>query len=339
MRSLPPRIAVDLLGGDNAPAVVVDGVLRALAADPDLVLVLVGPRPASVEATSALGAAARERVRVIDVTDGVSMTDSVTRGADPRTSIGAAMRALADGEVDAVVSAGASGATVTAAVTAAGRLPGLRRPALAAILPGLRGPMILLDVGAGVRVDPVDLVQHAALGAAYARLVASVDTVRVGLLSIGGEAGKGDQLRRQADAALRAEHWENATYVGPVEGGDVITADRSDVVVTDGFTGNVLLKGAEAALAITADNAAAAGGPPRAAVLLGIAGTVVVCHGAATADDIESAVAFGGRLVRDSIVRRLAADLAHTGRSPGKDPQSSPPDPTRSDGRHPTKGD
>jgi len=234
------------------------------------------------------------------------MGDPAAHGADPQTSIGAAVLALASARVDAVVSAGASGATVAAAVMGLGRMTGVRRPALAAILPGVNGPLVLLDVGAGMQVKPVDLVQHAALGVAYAHLGAGLARARVGLLSVGAEAGKGDRLRLAADAALRLHSFPDATYVGPVEGHDVVTGARADVVVTDGFTGNVLLKGVEAALA-----AAPGSFPPtvvpRAAALLGVAGTVVVCHGAATGEDLASGLALASRLVRADVVRRLAA--------------------------------
>ena len=300
------RIAVDLLGGDDAPAVVADGALQACGADPDLHLLLVGPRAAADEVTAALDAAVCARVTVLPVERGVGMSDPVAHGADPHTSIGASVLALASDRVDAVVSAGASGASVAAAVMGLGRMNGVRRPALAAILPGVAGPLVLLDVGAGMQVNPIDLVQHAALGVAYARLAAGVDRPRVGLLSVGSEPGKGDRLRRAADAALRVHTLPGASYIGPVEGDDVVTGARADVIVTDGFTGNVLLKGVEAALA-----AAPGSFPPtlvpRAAALLGVARTVVVCHGAASAEDVASGLALAARLVRSDVVARLAA--------------------------------
>jgi phosphate acyltransferase len=294
------RIAVDLLGGDHAPAVVVDGAQQACNADSDLDIALVGPRPAADESSAVLD----DRISLIEADRGVDMAAPAADGADPGTSIGAAMRALVGGRVDAVVSAGASGATVAAAVVVLGRLAGVRRPALAAILPGRAGPLVLLDVGAGLQVKAGQMVQHAALGTAYARMAAGIDSPCVGLLSIGSEAGKGDRLRRAADTALRAVSWADTTYVGPVEGHDVVTGTRANVIVTDGFTGNVLLKAVEAVLA-----AAAAYPPakvPRGAALLGVAGTVVVCHGAASGADIASGVALAARLVRSDVVGRLA---------------------------------
>ena len=301
----PVRIAIDLLGGDHAPAVVVDGALQACAADPDLQLLLVGPAPVADEVIAALDPPSRGRVSVLVIERGVAMAAPVTDGADPATSIGAAVRALGAGQVDALVSAGSSGAIVAASVLGLGRLAGVRRPALTAVLPGREGPLVLLDVGAGMQVNPVDLVQHAILGAGYARLVAGVQHPRIGLLSVGAEAGKGDRLRRAVDAALRAQPVDGARYVGPVEGHDVVTGTRADVVVTDGFTGNVLLKALEAAVTLTATAPSAQ--IPRAAVLLGVAGPVVVCHGAAHGADIASGLALAARLVRLGVVGDLGA--------------------------------
>jgi glycerol-3-phosphate acyltransferase PlsX len=302
------RIAVDLLGGDDAPAVVVDGALQACGADPEISLLLVGPRSVADEVLGSPfigGVTAGPGHGVLVAERRVDMADSVTRGADPRTSIGAAMRELAAGRVDAVVSAGATGACVAAAVMSVGRMPGVRRPALTAILPGANGPVVLLDVGAGMQVQPVDMVQFAVLGAGYARLVGGLDRPRVGLLSVGAEPGKGDRLRRAADAALRVHQLTSATYIGPVEGHDIVTGRRADVIVTDGFTGNILLKGIEAALAAAATRYPPTA-VPRAAVLLGVAGAVVACHGAAGGADLASGIALAARLVRTHAIDRLA---------------------------------
>jgi glycerol-3-phosphate acyltransferase PlsX len=244
------------------------------------------------------------------------MSDSARHGADTSTTIGAALALCAAGEADAVVSAGASGVIVAGAVMTLGRMPGVRRPALTAILRGMAGPLVMLDVGAGMQVSAADLIGHASLGAAYASLAAGVERPRVGLLSVGSEPGKGDRLRRTTDAALRVHTFPGqATYVGLVEGHDVVIGGRADVIVTDGFTGNVLLKGLEAAL-----TAARAAYPPtvvpRAAVLLGVPATVVVCHGAATGADLASGITLAATLARAGVIDRLiatAATLAEVG--------------------------
>ncbi|MFB9234272.1 phosphate acyltransferase PlsX [Plantactinospora siamensis] len=303
----PVRIAVDLLGGDRAPAVVVDGALRALAADPALGLLLVGPPEVADLIVGALPAVDRTRATVRPVREVVAMADHPTRATRADTTVGAAVRAVVAGAADAVVSAGSTGATVTAAVLGFGRWPGVRRPALAATLPALAGPVVLLDVGGSLEARPTTLLQHAVLGAAYASVAHDVRQPRIGLLSVGTETGKGDRTRRAVDAALVAGSLAvDARYVGLVEGFEATAGARADVVVTDGFTGNVLLKGIEGAYAL-AGEPPQRGAAPRAAALLGVGGTVVVCHGGAEGADVASGIALAALLCRRSAVRRVRA--------------------------------
>lgn len=319
------RIAVDLLGGDAAPAVVVDGALRALAADPDLQLLLVGPRDAADEVFAGLTADDRRRVSLrptsraarasaplVTSAAGSPIGAALMRAARAGTTVRAAVAAVADGSASALVSAGDTGATVTAAAVGLGRWPGIRRPALVATLPAVAGPVVLLDVGGSLEAKPATLARHALLGAAYAAVAHGIRSPRVGLLSVGTEQGKGDRVRRAADATLASLALPaGARYVGLVEGYDVSLGQRADVVVTDGFTGNVLLKGIEGAYAL-------AGGPPagarspRAAALLGVWGTVVVCHGAARDDDVASGIAFAAELYRRGVVAGVSALLTDT---------------------------
>ncbi|WFE49846.1 MULTISPECIES: phosphate acyltransferase PlsX [unclassified Micromonospora] len=297
------RIAVDLLGGDDAPAVVVDGALRAMRADPDLHLLLVGPAEVADELIAELDPAQRVRVAVRPVRDVVGMADHPS-AARAESTVRAAVTAVRDGTADALVSAGATGATVTAAVLGLGRWPEIRQPALVATLPAVAGPVVLLDVGGSLEPRPATLARHAVLGAAYAAVAHSISAPRVGLLSVGTEAGKGDRVRRATDPLLTVEPLPaGARYVGLVEGYDVTLGARADVVVTDGFTGNVLLKAIEGAYAM-AGGPPAEGGAPRAAALLGVAGTVVVCHGSARAGDVASGIALAAHLWR-----RRATDL------------------------------
>ncbi len=349
------RIAVDLLGGDHAPAVVVDGALRACQADPALQLLLVGPIEAAGEVLAALNPADRARVTTLaapadraDLTrttspagqpadmrrasqGGVTQGEAgqggpgrrrVSRDNAGRTSrpaeswvesgVRTAILAVAQGLADAAVSAGNTGATVTSAALGLGRWPGVRRPPLAAVLPTAAGRIVLLDVGSSVDPDENTLAMHAALGAAYASVVHGVAEPRVGLLTIGTERGKGDRLRRAAATlfptlALPA----NARYAGLVEGNDVVLGEVADVVVCDGFTGNVLLKGLETAYAVVGPPGAAADVPPRAAILLGVAGTIVVCHGAAGAHDVAAGIAFAADLHRRAVVAAIAGLIPH----------------------------
>jgi hypothetical protein len=181
-----------------------------------------------------------------------------------------AARLVRDGDADAFVSAGSTGATVAAALFTIGRVRGMARIALAVVVPAADAPVILLDAGASPEVTVEGLTQHAVAGSAYARVRLGLDAPRVGLLSIGEEAGKGDDVRKRAYEEL--SRLDDIDFVGNVEGGDVATGGRADVVVTDGFTGNVLLKGMEGAIAMaTAALASAIGADPalrQAATLL-----------------------------------------------------------------------
>ncbi|GIJ20092.1 hypothetical protein Vlu01_07160 [Micromonospora lutea] len=303
------RIAVDLLGGDDAPAVVVDGALRAVCDDPDLHLLLVGPTRAAGALIDALDPAQRDRITVRPTHAVVDMADDPS-AARAETTVRAATAAVRAGYADALVSAGSTGATVTAAALGLGRWPDVRHPALAAALPGVSGIVVLLDVGGSLEPTPATLARHAALGAAYASVAHGVTAPRVGLLSVGTETGKGDRTRRLTDPILSAATLPgDARYVGLVEGYDVCLGTRADVVVTDGFTGNVLLKAVEGAYAM-AGGTPPGGGAPRAAALLGVAGTVVVCHGAARAEDIASGIALAAHLWRRDATARVAALLA-----------------------------
>ena len=295
----------------------VDGALRACQADPALQLLLVGPVEAAGELLGALDPADRARVRTVAASAEradllrVAPPSERARASSSRTEswiesgVRAAVLAVAQGQADAVVSAGNTGATVTSAALGLGRWPGVRRPALAAVLPTAAGRVLLLDVGSSVDPDEQTLAMHGRLGAAYAATVHGVVAPRVGLLTIGTEQGKGDRLRRaMPDVLAGLDLPASGRYVGLVEGNDVVLGLAADVVVTDGFTGNVLLKGLETAYAVIGPP----GGdvPPRAAVLLGVAGVVVVCHGAASAVDLAAGIAFAADLHRRAAIATIA---------------------------------
>jgi glycerol-3-phosphate acyltransferase PlsX len=286
---------------------VVDGALRACQADPALQLLLVGPVEAAEEILHALDPADRVRVRVITAPAERSHPDASHHDAGRiESGVRTAVLAVAQGQADAVVSAGNTGATVTSAALGLGRWPGVRRPPLAAVLPTAAGRLILLDVGSCVDPDESTLIRHGWLGAAYASVVHGVEAPRVGLLTIGTERGKGDRLRRALPALLAARALPaGAHYAGLVEGGDVVTGAGVDVVVTDGFTGNVLLKGIETAYSL-AGPPRRGELPPRAAILLGVGAVVVVCHGAATGEDLADGIALAAELHRRAAVPVIA---------------------------------
>ncbi|HWG93191.1 MAG TPA: phosphate acyltransferase PlsX [Mycobacteriales bacterium] len=319
------RVALDLLGGDAAPGPVVDGALLVLAEQPDVDLVLVGP-PEVAARLPVDG----ERLTVVPATEVVGMDEEPARAVRAKrdATVRVCARLVRDGSADAMVSLGSTGATLAAAVLTLHRLKGVSRPPLAAVVPALAGPVVFLDAGATVEASPELLASFALVGAAYAA-ARGVERPRVGLLTVGEEAGKGDLARKAAHEALSALPVD---FVGNVEGRDVPTGGRADVVVTDGFTGNVLAKGLEAAAGtvtatvraalasrgdvpddvLDAVDAATGHMSPEVlggAVLLGVRGVVVVGHGASTPRGVASCVRAAADAARSDLVGRTARAL------------------------------
>jgi glycerol-3-phosphate acyltransferase PlsX len=325
-----PTVALDLLGGDGAPEIVADAVALLLSGEspgePVPELIVVGPPELARDLMTVRGVA-HERVEVVAAGRAVGMDEDplgVIR-AHEDVSVTVAARLVARGRADAWVSVGHTGAAVAAAVLELGRLAGMSRPALAVVVPALAGPVVLLDVGAAPDATPDLLRQFAVAGCAYAESLGICDP-GVGLLTIGGEAGKGDRLRRSGHELLEEVlPPRGVRYVGPVEGHDVALGRRAQVVVTDGFTGNVLLKGLEGAVQwsaarigqaypdaspawqVVVDTATSdfAGG-----MLLGVDGVTVVGHGAGTAEEIGACVRLAARAATRSLVTRAAGALA-----------------------------
>jgi len=322
------RVAVDLLGGDSAPDAVVAGVVVALRRDSRLAISLVGP-PGVCRAGLTDAGDVAERVIVVPAGQVVDMgEDSVfgVRGKSDAT-VRLATDLLSDGIADAMVSIGSTGATVASSIFGLGLFPGLTRPALAVTLPAATGRVVLLDVGANVVPAAPILAQHALVGAAYAQGRSAPAQPRVGLLTIGAEAGKGDGVRRASSALLRRLPIH---FVGNVEGDDVLRGGVADVVVTDGFTGNVLLKGMEGTYALLAgllaenlhgdsgqlraafEQATAHVHPDRVAgaILLGVEGVVVVGHGASSPAAVAACIGQAAAAVRQGVLPALRATLA-----------------------------
>lgn len=284
------------MGGDDAPTSVLDGAL--LAAGPELEVILVGSREVGERLLADRGATGR--LSLVEASEVVGMDEDPARAVRTKkdSSVRVAHRLVRDGDCDAAVSVGSTGAALASAVLALGRLTS--RPALAVVVPARSGPVVLLDVGATVDCTAEHLAQHALLGVAYAEAL-GIPEARVGLLNVGSEPGKGDQLRKAAFEALSALP---IRFVGNVEGQDVALGGPADVIVTDGFSGNVLLKGMEGA------TARVDGGPlPVSAMLLGVGGVSVVGHGAATAHDVAACVRAAACAVRDGLVERLRLAL------------------------------
>jgi glycerol-3-phosphate acyltransferase PlsX len=327
-------VAVDAMGGDRAPAEVVAGALLSAEAGISVLLVgqepVVGPLLEDLD-TRALPAA----VEFLHAGEVVAMDDdpakSVRRKKD--SSLVRCAEAVRDGRADAMVSAGNTGATMASALLRMGRIRGIARPAIVTPIPGpLPTPTLLLDVGATVDCAPEWLVQFARMGAEYARLHYGIDRARIGLLSIGEEMGKGDEMRKRTYDLLS----KVPGFVGNVEGSD-LTLGRADVVVTDGFTGNVALKtiegGMRTLLRLTAEGLNLPVGDARVgevlepvlgpavarydpdafggAVLLGIDGVCVISHGASNARNIDTAIRLAAECAEAGIVHRMKEAIAH----------------------------
>lgn len=332
------RVVVDAMGSDRAPGPEVSGALRAVRADEDLHVTLVGDL---ARLTSELRRAGREdhdRIAVVHASEVVTMHDHPGQAfrSKPDSSMRVAVQRVHDGDGDAVVSAGNSGAMLACSIFVLGRLGGIERPAIVTVLPTPAGPLVLCDAGANTEPKAAQLAQFAVLGAAYDRVVHG-RTPRVGLLSNGGEPGKGTPLTRDAHALL-----SSATgafqYIGYVEGSDLFRG-VVDVVATDGFTGNVVLKTCEgiaegmfglvkqelektpmARLGSALVAPALRGLAKRidyteigGALLAGVSRPAVIAHGRSDAAAIASAIRAAARFAERSLPGQLAAAITALG--------------------------
>lgn len=321
-------VAVDGMGGDRAPHEIVAGARQAVDAGHDVLL---------VGDSNRLGDTGG--IPVMEASEVIEMHEDPARAVRMKkdSSLIRAAEAVRDGQASAMVSAGNTGAAMAAALFRLGRIKGVARPAIATVIPVPGStPTVLADSGANADCSASWLVQFAQMGAVFSRVRLGVAHPRVGLLSIGEEPGKGNVLAKEAFALLQAgAAGPDVDFVGNVEGRDVMS-DAADVVVTDGFTGNVVLKTLEGSMkfamrsvlsAITscgADKSAsdallgsllplAAELDPETyggAVLLGVDGVCVISHGSSSARAIVNAVGVADRAVADGLVSQLAAAVA-----------------------------
>jgi glycerol-3-phosphate acyltransferase PlsX len=339
------KIAVDAMGGDYGPAVVVEGAVAA-AREFGAAVILVGDR-AAIEREVARLTAESLAIEIRHASQVVGMGESPSQALRRKrdSSLRVAAQLVKDGEAAAFVSAGNTGAAMAIAMFVIGVLAGVDRPAIAAVLPNRRRFTVLLDVGANVDPKPWHLLQFAVMGHVYARDILGYDNPRVGLLSVGEEEGKGNELTKEAYDQLKDS---SLNFVGNVEGRDIYNG-RCDVVVTDGFTGNVALKISEslaetlgemikeeltrdvrsklgATLALPAfarfkrrvDYTEMGGAP-----LLGIDGAAIICHGASPVKAIKNAVRVAGEWakagVNEHIRAALEAEVERGGREGGRE--------------------
>ncbi len=315
-------IAVDAMGGDKAPAEIVAGARRA-ADELGIEIVLVGPEGLDTGGLPRLAAS-----EVIGM--GEDPAGGVRRKKD--ASLVRAAEAVRDGAASAMVSAGNTGAAMASALLRMGRIKGVSRPAIATVIPvpGSTRATVLLDAGANAECQPEWLVQFAQMGSVFARHRFGLDTPKVGLLSIGEENTKGNTLVKETNALLQEA--PGVTFIGNVEGRDILT-DDVDIVVTDGFSGNVVLKSLEGALpaimnaveqALTSEDHLAAGFEPMrpvfdglyeslepesfgGAMLLGVRGVCIISHGSSSAKAMFNAIKMAREMVVEDVVAELRA--------------------------------
>ena len=327
------RIAIDAMGGDDAPRGIIDGALVA-ARRHQIGLLLVGDQSRVERELSRHPAAGSLDLQILDTPDAIAMSEAASSALrrKPRASIKLAAEAVRDGRAAAMFSAGHTGGSVMAAIGTFGRLAAVDRPALATIIPTKQRPAVLLDSGATVECRPQHLVQFALMGAAYAQVAFGCSNPRVGLLSVGEEEGKGNELTREAHQLLKTAP---VNFVGNVEGRHVY-AGEADVIVCDGFTGNITLKISEG-LVETIEALLHAelqstfgtrvgyllsgqafrrfrkrvdyseyGGAP----LLGMDHVCIVGHGRSSPKAVSNAVTMAVRAVREGLIERLCAATA-----------------------------
>ena len=328
------HIAIDTAGGDFAPRNIIDGALVA-ARRFGFGLTLVGSRPAIEAELARHRDASRVDIRLVEAEDVVGMDEAPAEAVRRKlkSSVRQAAEVVARREAAAFFSAGNTGATLLAAHATFGLLPGVHRPALATAIPTRRGTAVLLDAGANVACRPRHLVQFAAMGRVYARLLLGAPEPSVGLLSIGEEASKGNELTRDAHRRLQAS---NLGFIGNVEARDLFSG-TADVIVCDGFTGNVALKVSEGLVEMMVEGLlrdelkrtfttrvgyllssrafrrfrrrvdySEVGGAP----LLGVAGLCIVGHGHSSAKAVRNAVVLAHRYASERFVERVAGEIA-----------------------------
>src|SRR5438105_1054419 len=334
------QIALDAMGGDFAPGPIVAGAVQAVAADPELRVILVGDR-AQIEPCLALAGAAHPRIEIFHCTQVITMEETpvVALRKKPDNSISRCWQLLAERKVEAIVSAGNTGAMVAGGLRLRRFLKNVRRPGIAAVMPTLKGPCVLLDVGANVNPKPTHLFQYGVMGSIFARHILKRDKPTIGLMNIGEEEQKGHDLAKETHALFNNSAFRDQ-FIGNIEGRD-INRGVCDVVVTDGFVGNVVLKVCEGvfdfvvkmmakevlgaldverqkgqqaiqALVDRYDYSAQGGAP-----LLGIDGICIICHGSSGDRAIKNALGLAAQYARaklnELIVRELETSPPVTG--------------------------
>ncbi|QDT38867.1 phosphate acyltransferase PlsX [Stratiformator vulcanicus] len=326
------RIALDAMGGDHAPEPNVHGAIAALDLLPEISVCLVGDRP-RLETLLSEAAYSGDRITVHAAEGFIEMHEKPVEALrkKPKCSLAVCWQMMAGKEVDAVVSAGNTGAVVAAGLRTRLFLKGVKRPGIAVTLPTLKGKSVLIDVGANPQARSEHLYQYAVMGSIYAKSIFKIDSPRIGLINIGSEDGKGNELYRETHQLLTSSDLKDQ-YVGNVEGRGLY-AGEADVLICEGFVGNVVLKTSEGiadflmksiseaimpALDADRDKVMEAfkglgkrfqyhgtGGAP----LLGIDGICIICHGSSSADAITNALRAATNYEHQHVNERITAAL------------------------------
>ncbi|MFL6730655.1 MAG: phosphate acyltransferase PlsX [Sphingomicrobium sp.] len=331
-----PRIAIDAMGGDSGPAAMIAGAARAIKRDPELQFAVYGDERL-IAAELDRHASLRKVVTVVHSADAIQPSEKPSQAIRRArtTSMGMAINAVKEAKADAAVSGGNTGAMMAMSKLALRTMPGIDRPALAALLPTLgANDVIMLDLGANTECDAQNLVQFSVMGAAYARTVLGISQPRVKLLNIGTEELKGTDELKEAAGLLREADYLPLKFDGFTEG-DQLSRGNVDVVVTDGFSGNIALKTAEGTARFVTDllrraftsslrsKAGFALSRPalnllkvhldpnnhNGAVFLGLNGLVVKSHGGANPKGVANAIGVAASMVRNDITRKIGEDL------------------------------
>jgi glycerol-3-phosphate acyltransferase PlsX len=327
------RIALDAMGGDHGAGPNVAGAVMALSAVPDLSVVLVGDKAQIDPLLSAAGSVPADRLEVVHASQVVDMKDKPADAIrkKPDASVFRCWQLMAEGKVDGLVSAGNTGAVVAGGLRLRRFLKCVHRPGIATVMPTAKGRCVVLDVGANIYPKPRHLLEYGVMGSVFARHMLGCERPAVGLMNVGEEEGKGHELVQQTYELFRNGPFKDR-FVGNVEGRD-IHRGAVDVVVTDGFTGNVVLKLSEGvfefvmtmvnqevigALSAEKDKALAAvkgllgrfhysafGGAP----LLGIDGVCIICHGSSKEKAIANALGVAAQDVRVKLNEKIVAEL------------------------------
>ena len=323
------KIYVDAMGGDNAPKAIVEGTLEALRRDPELEIVLGGPK-GETEPLLAEAGDVRNRITLDDAPEVITNHEhpAMAIRTKKNSAIVKGMLAVRAGECDGFVSAGSTGAVLLGGMLRLGRIPGIDRPALAPLMPNGKGHFLLIDCGANVDCQPEYLVQFGLMGEAYMRGVLNMAEPRVGLINIGAEAEKGNSLVKETYPLMEKAPYH---FVGNVEARD-ITADQADVLVADGFSGNLILKFMEGVagtlmgiikqelMADTRGKIAGLIAKPAfrrvkklmdytevgGAPLLGVQGAVVKAHGSSNAHAFACAIGQCEKMIRGGVADIIA---------------------------------